>query len=313
MTIWMHKNHKLILILLLLIVTSLALSFSGGKTSSTRFRIDTFSLADTSAIQSITIMNDELVKLEKSAAGNWVVNDQFDVDPSLKRVLLAVLNQVSVKRPVAQIQNEEITASLKNGTRVQIALEDRNLAFYAGGSPERTQSYFLEEGSDQPYVVEIPGYRNYISGIFELKELQWKDRKIFNTHWRSLQSLQVDYPGNSEISFRIFFNREFFEIEGISAIDTTALMTYLAPFEYFETNEFIQSGFSSRYDSLLKTEPIAIITIEDINKSRSQQLTLFSKPDDDNFVLGLNKDGEMSLFDFRRIRQLLAKRDDFSR
>ena len=174
----MHKNYKLILILLLLVATSLTLSFTGGKSSSTKFRVDIFSVADTSGIQSITIKNDGLVKLERSTTGIWMVNDKFEVDPSLRRVLLAVLSQVNVKRPVSQIQNEEISASLMNGTRIEIAFEDNEIAFYAGGNPGRTQSYFLEEGSDQPYIVEIPGYRNYISGIFELKEIQWKNRYL---------------------------------------------------------------------------------------------------------------------------------------
>lgn len=277
-----------------------------------KFRVDIFSVADTSAIQSITIQNEGLVKLEKTSPGQWTVNDQFKADASLQRVLLAVLNQVSVKRPVSQIQKEEITTALKEGMRVEVGFEGNTSAFYVGGSQGRTQSYFLEEGSDQPYIVEIPGYRNYISGIFELKALHWKDRKIFNTHWRSLRSLQVDYPDNSKDNFRIYFDEAFFKIEGIAEMDTTALMNYLSPFEYFETNEFISKGFSSLYDSLIQTPALAVINIEDINQSRSQQLTLFPKLENDNYILGVNKDGEISIFDFRRVRQLLAKRDDFS-
>ena len=114
----MHRNHQLISILILLVLTSIVLSFLGNNQSTTEFSVDIFSVADTSAIQSITIQNEGLVKLEKTSPGLWMVNDQFKVDASLQRVLLAVLNQVNVKRPVSQIQREEIATVLKNGTRV---------------------------------------------------------------------------------------------------------------------------------------------------------------------------------------------------
>ena len=125
--------------------------------------------------------------------------------------------------------------------------------------------------------------------------------------------MQVDYPDNSKDSFRIYFDEEFFKIEGISEMDTTALMSYLSPFEHFETNEFISKGFSAPYDSLVQTKALAVISVDDINQDRSQQLTLFPKLENDNYILGVNRDGEISLFDFRRIRQLLAKKEDFGR
>ena len=306
----MHKNYKLMLMLGGLLVVSLALRFSGNKRPSSGFRVDLFSVSDTAAVQSILLKNGE-IEIARTAQNSWKVNDQYGLDPSLKTVLLAVLNQVTIKRPVSKIQQEEIATALSGGTRASVTSEGGNLAFYAGGNPARTQSYFMLEGTDQPYIVEIPGYRNYISGLFELTELQWRDRRLFNTHWRSLQSLKVSYPDKPSNNLHIYFEDEFFKIEGLNAMDTTALMTYLEPFQYFEANEFIAPGFSPLYDSLSKTQPLAVIELNEINADNNQVLSIFPKLEMDNYLLTANKDGELSLVDFGRVRGLLVRRGDF--
>jgi len=291
---------------------SLALRFGGDKKSIPGFRVDLFSVSDTANIQSIVI-NDGEIEILRNAQNSWKVNNKYGLDPSLRTVLLAVLNQVTIRRSVSRIQREEIATALKSSTRIIVTTGDNNISFYAGGNSARTQSYFMLEDSDQPYFVEIPGYRNYISGIFELSELQWRDRRLFNTHWRSLQSLKVSYPGNEGNDVHIYFEDEFFKIEGIEKMDTTALMTYLEPFEYFEANEFIAKGFSSSYDSLSKTKPLAVIELNEINRDKNQRLNVFPKLQDDNYVLTSNKDGELSLIDFGRVIQLLGRPGDFIR
>ncbi|MEQ9422808.1 MAG: hypothetical protein RJQ09_00215 [Cyclobacteriaceae bacterium] len=308
----MHKNYKLLLTLTALIIVSLALAFVSSDKESIKFNSDLFSVADTSNIQSIRITGENEVSLAQDESGTWLVNGEFKADQSLRRVLMAVVNQVTIKRPVSKIQQEEIAHELASGNKISIDIAGETKEYYAGGSPGRTQSYFMEAGDDQPYIVEIPGYRNYVSGIFELTPLQWKDRKIFNTHWRSLQTLKVSYPQNPQSDINIYFEDAFFKIDGVTAMDTTALMNYLNRYQYFETNEFIPQGFEGRYDSLVQTNPLAIIEIEEINTENNQQLKIYPKLDNENFILGVNAANEMSLFDFRRIRPLLIRKSELS-
>jgi len=294
-------------------VLSLTLNLTSGTKSRSNFKVDLFNVADTSQIQSIKIDGLQQVEIKKHNEGRWQINDRYGLNENLKTVLLAVLNQVNVRRPVAQIQQEEIAQRLRSSTKITVETGEQTLEFFADGNAARTQSYFMLEGDNQPYIVEIPGYRNYISGIFELTEMQWRNRTLFNTHWRSLQSLTVSYPGNGGNDLGIFFEDEFFRVQNVALMDTTALISYLAGFELFEANEFIASGFNSAYDSLSQTTPIAIIELNEINRDKNQRLNVFPKLKDDNYVLTSNKDGELSLVDFERVRQLLGRPGDFTR
>lgn len=307
----MHRNFKLIILLVALIGISLILGLSSGKKRSPNFRTDKFSLADTANLQSVRIDGENEVLIERTE-GRWRVNGKYNVNSNLKNVLLAVINQVAVRRPVSKIQQEEIAAKLSDATKVTLGLSGETRVFYAGGNSARTQSYFMEEGTGEPYVVEIPGYRNYISGIFNLTEQQWRDRTLFNTHWRSLQRLTVTYPDNPQSDLNISFEEEFFKVEGVQRMDTTSLMSYLSGYEFFEANEFIPRGFSSSYDSLTEVTPIAVIELREINIDNNQRLTIYPKLDNDNYVLVTNKNDEQSLIDFGRLRSLLIRPADLA-
>lgn len=307
----MHKNYKLLILFIGLTTVSLILSLTSGVKSRSNFRVDLFSVADTSQIQSIKIESKQLVDIKRTDGGGWRINDTYGINRNLKNVLLAVLNQINVRRPVSQIQQEEIAEQLRTSTKITIEQEERTIEFYAGGNAARTQSYLMHANDDQPYIVEIPGYRNYISGIFDLTVMQWRERTLFNTPWRSLQNLTVRYSANSNNDVNIYFEEDFFMIDRVNSMDTLALMTYLNKYEFLEANEFISTGFSATYDSLATTTPLAVIELYEINRDKNQSLSIFPKLENDNYVLTSNKDGELSLIDFARIRQLLLRPEDF--
>ncbi len=306
----MHKNHKLLIFLLGLIIVSLTLSLTSGIKSNSNFRVDLFRVSDTSLIQSIKIDNKQQVEINRSG-NSWSINNKYGINRNLKNVLLAVLNQINVRRPVSKIQQEEIAEQLRLSTQIVVTLGERTIEFFAGGNAARTQSYFMIKGEDQPYIVEIPGYRNYISGIFELTEMQWRERTLFSSNWRSLQDLKISYPGHPDNNVNIYFEEDFFKIDRVAAMDTLKLMTYLSNYEFFEANEFIPSGFSSSYDSLAQTSPLAVIELNEINRDKNQQLSVFPKLENDNYMLTLNKGGELSLVDYARIIRLLSQPKDF--
>lgn len=309
----MHKNYKLLILLILLAIASLALNLTSDTKSRADFRVDLFHVADTSKVVAVKIDGKGSVQLTKLPNGTWEVNGKYGMNQNLKTVLLAVLNQVNIRRPVSQIQQEEIAQNLRNSTKVSVQSNNQELTFFVGGNAARTQSYFMLDQDDQPYIVEIPGYRNYISGMFELTEMQWRDRTLFNTLWRSLQSLSVTYPGLSGNDLNIYFEEDFFKVSQVTKMDTVALMSYLTRYELFEANEFIPQGFNAKYDSLAKTTPIAVIELNEINRDKNQRLLVFPKLDDDNYILTSNKEGELSLIDFNRIRQLLSRKEDFQK
>ena len=53
-------------------------------------------------------------------------------------------------------------------------------------------TFMLKEGSDQPYIVYIPGFRGYISTRFTADPEDWRDHVIFNNSMADIQSLIIE-------------------------------------------------------------------------------------------------------------------------
>ena len=84
-------------------------------------------------------------------------------------VLFATLQQAEPKRPVSPSIRDSVRQDLRQrGVRVSLFSSGvKEVGFYAGGNMKKTQAFFSHEQKDEtPYVITIPGYRVYVSGIF---------------------------------------------------------------------------------------------------------------------------------------------------
>ena len=238
-----QKNLLLIIALAVLVACSIALSFSTKPRMTTFTESDLFAISDTASIHSIRINssyhNIENV-LERTANG-WTINEIYEADPSMTRVLLSVLQQVTISRTVAKNQAQSIRDDvLEKGYKIEIEGTDHQIStFYCLGNSTKTMSILMKEDSETPHIVNLPGYDSYVAGIFEVTELDWRNRLIFNSTWRTVQRLELLYPQYSYNNVEIRFNLDFFEITGVDAIDTTAMMNFIDEFQYFQADRFI--------------------------------------------------------------------------
>jgi hypothetical protein len=158
----------------------------------------------------------------------WRVNDAV-ADPDMIDVLFATLQQSRPLRPVAESLSDSIAQYVIN-TGVQVSVfadQQQQLIFRAGGNSRKTQAYFLEEETNQPYLVTIPGYRVYVSGIFELNESGWKDKYVFQLNWRNFSHLTVEFPGLPAEAYSARMINDYFAIEGLPRTDTTRLNDFI--------------------------------------------------------------------------------------
>ncbi|MFY0650611.1 MAG: hypothetical protein JXQ96_01195 [Cyclobacteriaceae bacterium] len=306
----MKKTVRLSVILGVLILVSILLALTGGKDNRRSFDSNLFTVADTASVVGISIKTlDKSMKIERGASG-WRVNEQYKADPSLVKVMQSILSRVRIKRPVSKLNMEDVVVDLQNnGRAVSIDFDDNStLTFFAGGSSSKKLSTYSD--GDKAYVVEIPGYDNYISGIFELSENQWRDRLLFSSTWRSLQSLDIDYASGQE-DVSIYFDKKFLAVSGVEKLDTAALMSYVEQYQYFQINDFLDKGTYPRYDSLLLTQPLAKIDIKDIDLSKNGVIEVYPKIPGEQFYLTSNEAREMMVIDAQRMNKLLSKKDQF--
>jgi hypothetical protein len=82
--------------------------------------------------------------------------------------------------------------------------------------------------------MHIPGYRVYVSGIFELTEGEWIDKLIFDINWVNFKKLVYTHRGES---FNVVRNKNLFQIEGL-ATDTAKLHQFLDRVSLLQVNQY---------------------------------------------------------------------------
>ena len=293
------KNKKLLGVFVLLLISNLIFLFVRGKSSGVSFNEQKFALMDTAGVSFIKL-ND--IKLSRGPQGLWLVDEEYAVDPNLDRLLFSILNRVRVQKPVEVPQEE--------GIKVEIS-GDQPMTYHVWGNPTKTRTYFSLEGDDEVYQVQIPGYNEYVGGIFELKKDQWRDRLVLNESWRTIQNLQLDYLDEGKKDINIKFDKDFFLVEGVQQLDSNAVVEYLNQFQYFQANEWVSKGRFEQYDSLSTKPVLAKLNIESINYDLPIMLEIYPKLPGDRIYLVMTYDESMFVVDDRRMSQILLQNKDF--
>lgn len=310
----MERSKVFLILIVLQVVILVGLSMTDGNKTSidfdpAMFRMEQPDLTD----QIIMTRPDGEVVLDNQ--GEWRVGDQYVLDKSLQQVLFSMIQQWQVKRPVAKASNQAVIEDLtNNGTKVTVLSNGQTeLEFYAGGIASQKISYFYRSGDDRAYIIEIPGYTNYITAILNLTGLQWKDRKLFSSPWQSIQRLEINYDvankGNLSFSGDTSFPR--IEEMDMSVVDTARMMNYLEQYAYFETNEHVDISKFDQFDSLSRTTPIGKIKLSDLDASMSNSLTIWPRLPQDRVHLTVDGNGNWSVIEQRRVQALLPSKKDF--
>ncbi len=306
------KNLRFIIIFLILLIWTFV--FINLRESNTRISVDEekFAITDTAAIANICIENPygKQVILDKNS-GSWMVNETYFLDPSMKAVLFAVLHQVRVKRTVPKNRLDEITEDLKkNGYQVTVQMDNGLKSSFTAGGNGISISYFKYTGED-PLIVFLPGYESYVSGIFEVTLNDWRDRLIFQTSWLGLKRLSLTYPTNPSDNIVIEPAENLYRVENISKLDTNAVMNFIDQISFFYTDQFIDRGQIYAYDSLIDTEPSAILFLEAVGLEEEISIKFYESLPNENVRLGVINDSIMCLFANQRIAFLFKQRHDF--
>jgi hypothetical protein len=236
----------------------------------------------------------------------WLVNDDFPADRGLVEVLFATLQQAEPKRPVASSIRDSLARTLRE-KGVQVTLftnNDQVGAFFAGGNAAKTQAYFLKEGDDQPHLMVIPGYRVYVSGIFELPAIQWREKLIFDFNWTTFRKLETTFR-NPAGNFTVEMARNHAVISGVAEPDTARLNTFLDELSLLRAEEYLERN--SLLDSIAKSRALAEYRIADIG-GRIYSLKVFEFGED---FVGLTHQGQFAVLPRNDLVTLLRPKEFF--
>jgi hypothetical protein len=308
----MQRKRNFILLIIFLILLGWTVVYINLEQKQEGLSIDElkFSVTDTASIDQIIITGNEFTNVLSKGSGYWKVNDTYSLDPSMHKVLMSVLNQVRVKRTVPRNDLQKISGDiLNNGFKIEIKSSlEPDRVFYAGGNGI-SLSYFMGE-DEVPYIVHLPGYESYVTGIFEVAENDWRDRLIFQTSWLGIKTLDLSYPGNANNNISIRAENNLYTVAGIAKLDTAGLMGFLDKISYFYTDQYIDAGQVEAYDSLKKTKPFALLEVYSLGMDQPVKIEFYPQIPGDNVILGILKDEQMCLFSSNRLEPIFINRED---
>jgi hypothetical protein len=277
-----------------------------------------FTVQDTALIHKIVLnssgQKNEMVK----KGGQWRLNDAYQADDYFTDLILAVANKVRVKRAVSKAQTPAVNQTLvASGVKVEFFDEQGNAvqSFFAGGNGNKTLSYFSKGDLEQPYVMYIPGYTSYLSGIFELQERDLRARTIFANNWLALKRILIEYPEDPKDKVSIDYDGHLFTVEGVANLDTAAMMSYVEMFEQFDADAWVTIEDDPEIALVAKKKdmPVAVISTEEINKSKNRKLKVLGKLSRENLWLAEVNDQELLLLHDNKVKALLKKSQFFEK
>lgn len=308
------KNKRLAILFVALCCTTAATYFASRAGGTVEVDKNFFKNYDLRDIDRVNLESKgEKVEL-KFNGSKWVVNEQFNADASMIQVLFATLEQAEPKRPVPASIGDSVAAHLKqNGVKVSLFSSDnKEIDFYAGGNSQKTQAFFVkEDGGSTPYLMTIPGYRVYVSGIFEVGEKGWRDKLVFGFNWRNFESLEMRFPKTPSHGFDVALRDNYFAVQGLANVDTAKLNDFLDDVSLLTVEEFADK--QSFADSLSRPSPTMIITVKDIAQ-RAYTLELYEpSANTAHRIPGLINSTQWAFFAPERVQNILKRREFFAR
>ncbi|HMG91795.1 MAG TPA: DUF4340 domain-containing protein [Chryseolinea sp.] len=306
-----EKRNKRLAILLVVLLGTTASVYWFGKYE-TGYEVDPamFKQVDLNTVDEV-VLESSSGKIDlKYEGARWKVNEKFNANSDRINVLFATLQQAEAKRPVALSLQDSLSAVLQE-TGVKVSLRtagEVNEVFYAGGNGSKNQAYFLQENTTVPYIVTIPGYRVYVSGIFELAESEWRDKYVFGFNWRNFQRLETRFPTNPANDFVVEMDNGLPVLRGIQEVDTTKLNSLLDDISLLMVDDFRPAN--SSLDSLAKTGPIVSVLVLDIG-GREYRLQLYRGDDNSRDYFGIINGTQWARFDTDKIAAIVRGRNFF--
>jgi hypothetical protein len=304
------KNKRLFILLLALIAVTVSFVWFGNKEQTLNVNKDLFKVEGLETVDRVLLESDS-GKIALTFNGTrWRVNDHYDADRNMITVLMATLREAEPRRPVAASLADSLSQLLeKKGTHVSLFRgQDLIRRFYAGGNSSQTQSYFKDPETGSIYLMTIPGYRVYVSGIMELNENGWRDKYIFGfMNGRTFQGLKAEFPSKPSENFTVALINDSYGVENLVKIDTARLYTYLDNVLTLTADEYLKPSVLN--DSLLTVKPQLVITVTDI---AGRKYTLRLYPPVNNQIPAIFNENQAILFNPQKIRPLVRPKSFFA-
>ncbi len=252
-----------------------------------------FSIKDTARIDRIFMVDKEnkIADLKQKEDNRWYVNDKYLAKNHSINVLLKTLHHMTIKNPVARSAEKNILKQLATKSiKVEVYDGDEILrTYYIGGvTQDQTGTYALLEGSKKPFVVEIPGFRGYLSSRFFTEEIHWRTTRIFVYDESEIDEINVEIRRKPQQSFKVKVKKageyELFNRNNNKAqtFDTLAVRRFVKEFKFKHASRYMTNISDNQRDSIYNSAYFYRINAK-LKNGRNQFITLHKIPKEQKF------------------------------
>jgi len=319
----MKKYRKSILLTIVLAIVA-AFMLMNNRSGTFRKKSNSFAVSDTSNITKFFLAdkNNNSVKLERTENGSWLLNGKYEVNPTMIQVMMKTFICIESKEPVAKSTRNTIIR-LMAGKSVKTEIyqrvyrinlfnwiklfphEKRTRTYYVGDATmDNNGTYMLMAGSEDPYIVAIPGFRGFVATRYSPIEADWRSHSVFRYRVPDIANVSVVFNEKPVQSFRITnLNNRVFSLttladnRNIELFDTMRLVQYLSMFKNLNYESVLDEMSKSKRDSIIANPPSNVITLVDKMGKQHTLKTWKRKADFGQ----LDLDGNQAEFDLERM------------
>ena len=326
-------KKTLVYILFIVVLASIAVYiYLQDRSNTLNPELTNFALQERERVDSVLIgQAGRKVKLHRQG-DRWYVNESLYARENAVDQLFNLMEDIRVEAPAPQKNRDEIVDLFREPPlRVRVYQGKRLIRDYLVEDSEYKKgvTYMMVSGSGQPYLMDLPGYDGDLASLYESDAGYWRERTLFDYSGPDMRSVKVDYPGDTDRSFHLFYRDEQFLLESlpeeqpVKPFSSNKAARYLSYFANVRFHSLLvdQPGL---LDSLRQATPYCSISIRDEN-GRDRQLFTYRKPSegqkdafgqdapfDLNFLYGRYQDSkEILLIKYTEIDPLLKEIDYF--
>lgn len=299
----MKKNKTISIIAILLVFVSIAL-LTQDHYSTLKEGESNFSIRDTASITKIFIADKGVnsVLIERTDKG-WILDNNHMANTKIVSTLLETMRSLRVKSPVSLASRDNVVKRLATiGKKVEIYQEVYRInmfgvklfkhekltkVFYVGDvTRDNLGTYMLIEDATNPYVVNLPGFRGFVSSRFTPITDDWLSHMVFNKQLSDIKSVELIFTENDSSSFKIDVKDEMGNYKITRLFDDKVLDSYDTLKVLNMMTAFSDLRYESRLNNILLPQRVDSI----VNSPSMYELTLVDNSMDTIFVKMFKKD-----------------------
>ena len=306
------KNNKILLVLALCLA-ALAVFYIYKKSNTTLKQQDSsFAVADTANISKIFMADrsGRKITLDRKTSGQWLLNTNYTARQDLIKVLLETIATLEVKATVPKAARNTVIKDLAaSAIKVEI-YKGENLAktYYVGGAtPDSYGTFMLLDNAKDPYIMQVPENRGYLTPRYTTLSNEWRDRHLFKYNKGEIAQLKIDYLYQTDRSFVLNAQSNSINLSKSGkaiAMSQAQLQNYLSQYANISVEGYANPKDK---DSIISRGPFILMSIVD-TKGNNKEVKIFRMP---NYKGATGEDGKELPYDIDNMYALINKDQDF--